>query len=488
MNCSSKEKPNIKQIILITACVFVSMLFCAGNTSPLYPHYACLDSSMFLLTGKGMLEGKVCYVDLFDHKGPVFFFLESIGCWIGGRTGVWVLQCAFATASVFLLKRICKQISANSLLAVICAASIFFFTFLHGNLTEEFSMPLILLALLLEVRFLASKEKTHNPWYALVYGLIIGLLAFIRLNNAVSVCVLVVCIGVILIKQKQWKNVVTNLLMGALGVAAVALVICYYYKAHGALEDMLYATFWHNFLYAKNATHEAIISKKLFYYIIMYAPGVFAVCAYTKCAKFDNKRLYYSLATATAITYLMLVYSNIYAHYFMLGIPLFAVAVACAFPDFSVKSCRSFIKQNKWMNRFLLIILAIYTLLSVYSAGAPFYKTYITKSANNQYLEISKSMKSIPTDERDSVIGFGVLADFYIHADITPCYKYYTLQSWMTSEERDVYGEFIEYAKTQHPLWIVINKDEQDKGIISVLHEYELITCDNNYKYFRYKG
>lgn len=48
------------------------MLICAGFTSPLYPLYIGTDSSLFLTISKGIINGKIPYIDLFDHKSPVF--------------------------------------------------------------------------------------------------------------------------------------------------------------------------------------------------------------------------------------------------------------------------------------------------------------------------------------------------------------------------------------------------------------------------------
>lgn len=488
MNCSAENKFNIKHISLIMVCVCISMLICSGCTSPLYPHYACLDSSMFLLTGRGILEGKICYAELFDHKGPVFFWLEAAGYALGGRTGVWLFQCFLAIIDILLVEKICKTLKANAFLPVISSAAIFFFCFLHGNLTEEFSMPMILLALSLEVEFFVSEDKTHNPLHAFAYGIIFGLLAFVRINNAITICVLVICIGIELIKEKQWKNIVLNFFSGALGIAVAVLPTCLYYYTHSALYEMLYATFLHNLVYAKENTHSAILSKYIINFAVMYAPGVFAAVVFAVKAKNSRKRLYLSLLTATIVTYSMLIYSNVYAHYFMLGIPVFAIAVASAFPDFELKKAAELQKAKKLCSITLLVIVVIFGLLSIYSAGAPFYKTYISGSANEEYKQISESMKSIPENERDSIIGFGVLADFYVHADVTPCYKYYTLQKWMTTENRDVYGEFIDYASEEHPLWIVINSSEKDKGIVTVLENYELVTSDDYYQYYRYGG
>lgn len=483
MICSAGDK--LKHIAAVSLCVFGAMLIFAGCTSPLYPHYTCLDSSMFLITARGITEGKIAYIDLFDHKGPIFFWLEAIGYAIGGRTGVWLLECVLAVLDVLLIEKICGRLKAKALLPVLASASLFFYLFMHGNLTEEFSMPLILAAVWMSVSFFAGDSVRHPPLAAFAYGVIIGCLAFIRLNNAVGVCVLVICIGVILIKEKQWGNILANFLMGLAGIAVVAIPVCAYFYAHSALYEMLYATFLHNFVYAKNSSHAAILSKYIINFAFMYAPGVYVACVFAAKSRSGNKRLYLPLLAATAVTYAMLLYSNVYAHYFMLGLPFFAIAAAVQFPDLEIKNILSTIKRRSDAACLGVIVFAFFC-LSLYSAAAPIYKSYLSNIASDQYSQIAESMECVPEDERDSVIGFGVLADFYVHADILPCYKYYTLQRWMTTENRDVYGQFVDYVLNEHPLWIVTKTDETDSTMLQILSdEYILKTQDDYCKYYR---
>lgn len=495
MNSLEKHK---EQLLAITILI-VFMLLCAGFTSPLYPHYSGLDSSMFLITAKGLLQGKIAYIDLFDHKGPVFFWMEAAGYAMGGRIGVWFLQCVFAVVDLLLISRICRLFNSNVLAVATAFFSVFFFLFSHGNLTEEFSMPMILLGFYYELRFLTSAQNVHPPLWALLYGMLIGAMAFIRVNNAVILCALILCIAIILIQKREWKNLMVNLAAGIVGISLVAVPVCVYFAHYGALNDMLYATFLHNLIYAKNSTHDPIFSKRILHFAVMYLPGILAFCVFGIRWRSTKHRVYLSLIVAVVITYLMLLYSNVYDHYFMLGLPLFMVATAVVLKGGeqrrSLKETLQFLKEMLFGNgktqkeiAAFATLVGIYFVLSVYSACAPIYKTYLTDIAYDQYHQVHESVKQIPEDERDSVIGFGVLADFYVHADVVPCYKYYTLQRWMTTDENDVYGQFIEYVRTDHPLWLVTKPDEDDSGIKAVLNDsYEFFTKDDYACYYRLK-
>ena len=483
------------KMLYVLACILL-MLICAGFTSPLYPHYTGLDSSMFLITAKGILNGKIPYIDLFDHKGPVFFWLESLGYACGGRIGVWMLECLLGIIDLLLLDRICSLFHAQRSTVIISTAAIFFYLFQHGNLTEELSMPLILLGVYVELKFLVTQQEKHSLWAAYLYGVILGLLAFIRLNNAVVLCALLLCIAIILMKHKQWINLMANIVMGLVGIATIAIPVCLYFYHYGALNDMLYATFLHNLIYAKNKTHDPILSSKFFYYMILILPGVYASVAYTKEWRAKKERVYAALLFATVLTYTMLIYTNIHAHYFMLGLPLFSLAVAASEKQHSVSDVWKILKERRYrllktsvLTVFLVFITVVYAGLSAYSACAPIYKTYLTDIANNEYTLIQKEIAVIPEEERDSVIGYDLLANYYYHADIIPCYKYYTLQKWMTTDKVDVNGDFLNNLRNNHPLWVIIPVDDDNEEIWKILKSrYQCEYSDDKYSCFRYSG
>ena len=493
-----KNKRMRRRAIRLTVC-FVLMLLCAGFTSPLYPHYIGLDTSMFLTIAKGIVNGKIPYIDLFDHKGPVFFWIYAVGYIFGGRTGVFVLQCLLLFADLLLLERIGNlfHTQANRLIPTFLA--LFFFMFEHGGLTEEFSMPLVLAGMYCQLRFLMSGEEKHGPGTAFFYGLLLGLLSFIRLNNAVILCALLLCIMIILIQKRQWKNLLLNLLCGLLGMAVVAVPVCLYYYAHGGLYDMLYGTFLHNLVYAKNNTHYPILSSSFLYFLVLFLPAFYTVGIFWKKWRSERNRTHASLLFAAVLTYAMLAYTNVYLHYFMLGIPL-VITAAAADGGISLTSLRERVvgraksRESRTAGRIKLSLMAltgitaIYMLLSVRSACAPVYKTYLSDIALSEYEQVQEGISVIPEEERDSVIAYDVLATYYYHADIVPCYKYFTLQRWMTTEKVNVNREFMRFVAYEHPLWVVIPTEEENQTIHKILDTaYTCKWSDEAYSYYRYQ-
>ena len=461
-----------------------AMLLCCAYTSPLYPNYNNSDSPIFILIGKGIVEGKLCYVDLFDHKGPVMFFLEALGWAIDGRTGIWILECAAMIASEFAIIGICRELKAKPLLPIVSSAMVLFYTFCHGNLTEDYALPLIYGSLYFAVKYFSSGHEKHPVRYAYFYGICIGLIAFVRINNALIIFSLILGIMIDLIRKRQIKNLFANLAAGVLGIVTIAVPVCVYFYLHDALYDMLYATFLYNLVYAKESSHLHLWENYLF--VVLYAPVVFSIIVFWMRRSRYNKSLMRTLLIASVLSLLMLIYANVYEHYFTLAIPLFTVAVAMAVPQ----PCLKAIAKPKHVSALLaclgLIVLAN-TGLAAYRAAAPFYKSYLTDIAYDRYHQMNESASEIPEDERDSVLGLGIPAEWYLDMDITPCYRYYTLQQWWSTSENDVYGETVSFVETEHPQWLVTKKGST-YGVDEIETAYELAEENDYASFYRYVG
>lgn len=64
----------------------VFLLFASPYTTPLNPYYG-YDSAVFMVLGKGVAAGKLPYLDLYDNKGPMIFYINALGYLLGGPDG-----------------------------------------------------------------------------------------------------------------------------------------------------------------------------------------------------------------------------------------------------------------------------------------------------------------------------------------------------------------------------------------------------------------
>lgn len=84
--------------VLALAAAFV--LRFSYSTSFLYPEYCGFDSAIFQTIGKYWAQGVTPYAQLFDHKGPLIFFVDAVGYWLHGRSGVLVVQTLSLAAAI----------------------------------------------------------------------------------------------------------------------------------------------------------------------------------------------------------------------------------------------------------------------------------------------------------------------------------------------------------------------------------------------------
>ena len=196
---STKLKSIIQRMDMICGnsffpVVFIPIAICflllySYTTSPLFIGEG-MDSSIFKTVGLGIVQGKLLYTDIFDHKGPLVFFINAWGqMLIPGRNGIFILQILSLSVTLFYLFRTaCLFIKPS--LAFFTQLFVLFLLgglFLEGNQCEEWTLPFISIPLYYSLKYLiVSPEKEHSPSYGFLYGICFGIAFFIRPNDAIG--------------------------------------------------------------------------------------------------------------------------------------------------------------------------------------------------------------------------------------------------------------------------------------------------------------
>lgn len=316
-------------LFLLAALLFVLALL---TLLPLAPHMQPLpqtDSSVFLYIGQRMREGEVPYRDVWDHKGPLIYFIQLLGLSLldGSRWGVWLLELLFIfgaawTAFIFL-RRIFGPWPA------VFGSAIFLFhlpgILEGGNLVEEYGL-LFQFAFLLA--FALGLQTRQRRYFALA-GLAAACLFFLRANLvAIPLAAGVVLLGdYIGQRQAARRRELLALLAGAL---SLALVIGLYFIFNHAFADMLDAAFRFNFAYSSTtALQQAETARIAMQYLGMLTIlalggwGLLVSQLHTYAPARSTQLLMATLAAALPLEVALSSLSGrAYPHYYMSWLPI----------------------------------------------------------------------------------------------------------------------------------------------------------------------
>jgi len=483
----SIQKNTIINYLALAIIAFLFLLFFSYATSPIFcNNYGISDSAIFLLIGKGITRGHILYVDLFDHKGPVLFFLEALG-WliIPERFGNFVMQWIFMFANLILIFKM-GQLFLNKKRAWI---PVFFFflilasTFEGGNLSEELCLPFLLLPLYLVLGQLKKepiKKANHNPLYAFIYGVCFTLIVFMRLNNAVLIGAIVLVVMIQLFTNKAYVDFLHNALAFLGGTLITFAAIASYFIINNAFGDMIYATFLFNMKYAEGISGIFTL-ESLVKFAYSVSPVVFSGCmGIYYLLKKEDKYIGLLLTIGSLVTFFSLLLGGIFYHYFTLTTPCFVLAIILLIELYVKNEKKLWQGSHRGMFVAVLVLFmtscVIYLCFFFYTIG-----TIATEEPDTDYYENALNIKSlIPKEDLDSVFGYEIPAGWFLMADITPCYKYFTLQEWWGLYDPQVIVETNEMLGNDPPKWIVMTNDQETNAeIYDILEtDYELVTKD----------
>jgi len=273
-----------KKEILTSAFCCVCTALAAATLFRLFPgnnRPPAEDSSVFLYIGKRMLEGKLPYRDLFDHKGPILYLIEVLGLRLSPRSteGVWVLELLNLLMTAALMLRLGFLEAENrtsGCLAVLTTVGVCGWKIWQGgNFTEEYALPWITLAALVFFRFFRS--GTYRPVDIFMLGFGFAVVFLLRANMIAVWAALLPPVLIRFLHEKRFSDIARCLVLFLLGVAAVFLPVLLWAEKSGFLSDLWKDYILFNFSYAGNAAEQesGLLGTAVFFAGVVW-PGTVA--------------------------------------------------------------------------------------------------------------------------------------------------------------------------------------------------------------------
>ena len=285
----SKKEP--KQGWVIFLCFLIALTIALTfSLCPINGQSAGIDSSVFLYIGKRMQSGAVPYRDLFDHKGPLLFFIQYFGLLFSGDKffGVWIIELVCLTVAIYFSYKTLqilnnKNTVINFLTILLSYLVIGLQLFEGGNLTEEYALPAIAFFGYVFSKFLKTGECTR--WETFGAGLGFMAVCLIRINMiGFWMMGLPIIVGVLVLKR-QSKKILWYMFWFIMGSLIVLLPCLIYLLLTNSLVNMWKYYFVFNSDYAKNYGGGGIGSlnqlKSIFFFMKLVWPATLAIIIYT---------------------------------------------------------------------------------------------------------------------------------------------------------------------------------------------------------------
>ena len=328
----------LKQAVWCVAVAAAVLLLCS-KSSPLFVLNDWMDANIFFTMGKSMFSGKVLYRDVFDHKGPVLYFIYGIG-WLldhTGFTGVFLLEVASFAAFLGFSLRTVSLLAAKPVhpaWAVLPAAAIAAGrAFSHGGSAEEFLLPFLAAALYGLLKTVC--EDRSMPLPAVVgQGFLAGCALWLKYTVLGYYLVWVVVLAAVYLRRGLRRKLLQSCgaYLGGMALATLPWVV--YFGLHGALADWFTAYFYDNlFLYSGNGGGAVALVQHFWWAVRDAFPGAVLLVLFLLWAVVPHRRAAAGavcvLAAGLGLTSLMGGYLVYYGLVLSVFVPMGLVPLVC---------------------------------------------------------------------------------------------------------------------------------------------------------------
>ena len=524
INCKNVFIKILKFILLAFVSLFITTFFSSVVLHE-YENLSC-DQACFYLIGKGILAGKVPYVDFYDNKGPLTYLIYSlISLNSNFRISIFVGQAILVFFTILILKTYIKEIGIkrNSL----CYIALFFICYVFvckdaGLYTEDIALPLILLSIL-EAAIIFKNYESETKQKKLIFSyaalsVLFWLVALIRLNNAIIIAGLLFSVGIIMLIKKDFKSFgILVLSFIATGIIICAPVFLWLIK-NNAFYECIYQSFLINFQYTDAldaASPEKIFLTKNLYssvFYIMLSIGFLSLLF----SMVKNKRNVFlrrlSFAMIIALILSIVAISTISTPAWHYLTPIVGVFYASSLLACSTIQC-DFINKSKINDKinnlisfsitvllYVVIIISIFVIIfvSIYDRHPDdtYEKLFNINTIKDHYSLVDSDYKKsaeyiasyIPEEDKDSEFGIDIEPRFYVYNDIYPSERIFICRRVFTYVNDDLHKEYLSYFNEDAPKWLISNIELntiEDKELVAVLdnkYEFVVADCNNEYK------
>lgn len=310
----NKYQNEIFPLFFLFMTAFVVLSICS-TCSYLYPYNIWVDSNCYHSVGKAFWVGKVFYRDIYDHKGPLLYFIHSLATLIFYRTfiGVFIFEVIAATFFLFYMyKTVMIFVTKNVLFLLPLMAMAIYASpcFVFGDSAEEFCLPFIMYPMYLSVRHLVEQSK-FKPTELIVTGIMAGCVLWVKFSLLGFFLGWAVIPVVAYSERKYYVGIIQAIGFVFFGVLIATIPWIIYFGVHGAIGDWLSGYIIDNIFLYPTVHNELLLPfavTKSFLTAVFRNPLMFLLIfiSFVTAFNFPNKRLGVSLALQFGVSFLLI--------------------------------------------------------------------------------------------------------------------------------------------------------------------------------------
>ena len=417
------------EIGLVLLIVFaISMVILSASNPKTNPPGR--DGGFFLYVGKAIKSGAKLYVDIWDSKGPMIFWINALG--VGSdysRWGVFFIQLCFQTTALFIAYWVIKRLYGilPALGTVLIGTLLLNLVIGPGNSTEEYSLLFTWVAIAALVLLMTTEKKTFWPFFLMGVSIVFNFL--LRANNiGTQIIVILVAFFHIYTKEKNTKfwQPIAYLIVGVL---TVAIPVSLYFIINGSFGAMIDASIIYNFSYSaatgttfSNSILPAfnIFENWFLVFLVIWSLSIWHL--------FDRKHkelIPFLLLTVLAFPieiFMSSISGRGWTHYYICWIPACMLLIAYGLSIVQREAINPVFRKKCETTHTLMILALLFLIITVTSFNT-LYGTMrfigasiIRPNINREYREPAAKVVMDLTDETDKVLVFAGQAGINIMA------------------------------------------------------------------------
>jgi hypothetical protein len=465
--------------LLFVTCILILL---QSPIAPFAGGIPDIDSSVFIYSGKSILSGNLIYRDIFDHKGPFLYVIQVVGLKLfkGNLSSIWILELFSLMATSLILYKTIRLLYSRivSLFSALSALIYIVDKLKGGNLSEEWALPYISIAVYLFV-FYFLKRKKFTVIQLFILSLSFLLVFFLRPNMVAVWGGIGVIIIYDLLKNKRIKDLLRYILIIFLSIILGFLPFVIYGYNKNILHDAFVCIFQFN---SSSYMQQYVlpIIKGFFYEIMALKYLPFIAVIYIVYTIFSYKEHFnFSIHIGVSLSIIFTAFAcsigNGYEHYYIIYLPLLVFPYA-----FIINYLTINLKQNQYWFTLVLFIIIFYptfqTIKGRIKERYVLYKNERIVLTNNLNL-ICESEK---IDKNDKILVIGNSCFYYLCSERFSSSSYPYIYPIINSNN-DIIIKYLSELKQYPPKLIITDKFYNDNMLNSVVKEKLQNYIENNY-------